>query len=106
MRYAAVDDRTLTRRCGSGYILPDQLSDILKANYRPSEVETNQVTQRTGREQQLRYVQVHSWLDRSSDGKVYFEDYVVVMASVMEKAGINQEQGASRAAAAVCVVTW
>jgi len=77
--YAAVDDRTLTRRCGSGYILPDQLSDILKANYQPSEVETNQV---------------HSWLDRSSDGKVTFEDYVVVMASVMEKAGINQEQGA------------
>jgi len=70
--FDAIDEK------GTGYILPDQLSDILKANYQPSEVETNQV---------------HSWLDRSSDGKVTFEDYVVVMASVMEKAGINQEQG-------------
>ena len=54
-------------------------------------------------------MQVHSWLDRSSDGKVTFEDYVVVMASVMEKAGINQEQGGSRSAAAVLcadLLTW
>lgn len=63
---------------GTGYISTPNLAEILKANYRPSEVETRQV---------------HSWLDRSGDGKVCFDDYVVVMASVMEKSGVRQEQG-------------
>jgi len=63
---------------GTGYISTADLAEILKANYRPSEVETRQV---------------HSWLDRSGDGKVCFDDYVVVMASVMEKSGVQQEQG-------------
>lgn len=62
----------------TGYISTSSLSGILKANYRPSKIETSQV---------------HSWLDRSGDGKVYFDDYVVVMASVMERAGIQPEQG-------------
>jgi len=67
---------------GTGFIAPQQLKDLLKANYKPSEVETSQVLE---------------WLDTKGTGHVEFNEYLIGMASVMSNAGIAKEAGIEQA---------
>lgn len=67
---------------GTGFIPQTSLSQILRTNYRPSEVETNQVME---------------WFDGSGEGHVLFDSYIVVMAEVMTRAGLTTEDGIERA---------
>lgn len=59
----------------TGFISREAVARVLKDNYRPSEVEVEEVM---------------LWLNNSGDGRVVFNEYMVAMASVMTKAGLNE----------------
>lgn len=71
---------------GAQEINREQLEQILKANYTPSQAEVNAVLE---------------WLDVSEDGLVSFDEYCVGMAKVCERANITAEDGVAAATSAM-----
>jgi len=71
---------------GTGFISREDVAQILKENYKPTDVDVQEVM---------------SWLDGDGDGTVSFDEYSVAFASVMTKAGLNSVADIETARAAL-----
>jgi len=71
---------------GTGFIHRKDVALVLKEGYKPSELEVQEVMQ---------------WMDSSGDDQVDFNEYMVAMASVMTKEGLNQDADIETARAAL-----
>jgi len=70
----------------TGFIHRKDVALVLKESYKPSELEVQEVMQ---------------WMDSSGDDQVDFNEYMVAMASVMTKEGLNQGADIETARAAL-----